>query len=335
MSTPPPAPPLLPATLAANPVLSAWLDFTHPGVVTIFTGKVEYGQGVWTALAQVAAEELGLDLRRVRVAPVSTATSPDEGVTSGSRSIEESGSALRQACAQARHLFLAAAADRLGAAAGVLGVTDSEITTDAGGTGLTYWSLAGPAAPAGGGLLDQKAGKPEPAKAPARWSVAGRSAARLDLPDKVTGRPRFLHDLVLPGMRYGRVVRPPAVVAELLSTGDPDLPPDSVVVRDGSFLGVVAATDAAALRAARALARTPPWNPAATRPPPRRRRRSAPRSTPARSSRTPPWRQAARSPAGTSRAGAGAVRGRARSAGAGRTERGRPRSAGAGRTERG
>ena len=110
MSTPPPAPPPLPATLAANPVLSAWLDFTSPGVVTIFTGKVEYGQGVWTALAQVAAEELDVDLRRVRVAPVSTATSPDEGITSGSRSIEESGSALRQACAQARHLFLAAAA---------------------------------------------------------------------------------------------------------------------------------------------------------------------------------------------------------------------------------
>ncbi len=95
MSDPPPALPPLPATLAANPVLSAWLDFTCPGVVTIATGKVEYGQGVWTALAQVAAEELDVDLRRVRVAPVSTATSPDEGVTSGSRSIEESGSALR------------------------------------------------------------------------------------------------------------------------------------------------------------------------------------------------------------------------------------------------
>ena len=115
MSDPSPALPPLPATLAANPLLSAWLDFTCPGVVTIGTGKVEYGQGVWTALAQVAAEELDVDLRRVRVAPVSTATSPDEGVTSGSRSIEESGSALRQACAQARHLFLTAAADRLGA----------------------------------------------------------------------------------------------------------------------------------------------------------------------------------------------------------------------------
>ncbi|HEY1343958.1 MAG TPA: molybdopterin cofactor-binding domain-containing protein, partial [Streptosporangiaceae bacterium] len=217
MSTPPPA---LPATLAATPVLSAWLDFTRPGVVTIFTGKVEYGQGVWTALAQVAAEELDVDLRRVRVAPVSTATSPDEGVTSGSRSIEESGSALRQACAQARHLFLAAAAGRLGAAAGALGVADGEITTDAGGSGLTYWSLAGQAGPAGRGLLDREAGDPEPVRAPTRWSVAGRSAARLDIPDKVTGHPRFLHDLVLPGMLYGRVIRPPAAAASLAGLGD-------------------------------------------------------------------------------------------------------------------
>ena len=259
MSTPPPAPPPLPATLAANPVLSAWLDFSHPGVVTIFTGKVEYGQGVWTALAQVAAEELDVDLRRVRVAPVSTATSPDEGVTSGSRSIEESGSALRQACAQARHLFLAAAADRLGAAAGALGVTDGEITTDAGGTGLTYWSLAGQAGPAGGGLLDQKAGDPEAVKAPGRWSVAGRSAARLDIPDKVTGRPRFLHDLVLPGMLYGRVIRPPAPAASLAGLGDPPLPGGVVTVRDGSFLGVVAPSDRAAVASARVVAGAARW----------------------------------------------------------------------------
>jgi nicotinate dehydrogenase subunit B len=259
MSTPPPALPPLPATLAANPVLSAWLDFTRPGVVTIGTGKVEYGQGVWTALAQVAAEELDVDLRRVRVAPVSTATSPDEGVTSGSRSIEESGSALRQACAQARHLFLAAAADRLDAVADALGVTDGEITTDAGGTGLTYWSLAGPAGPAVPGLLDREAGDPEPAKAPARWSVAGRSAARLDIPDKVTGRPRFLHDLVLPGMLYGRVIRPPAPAASLAGPGDPPLPGDVVIVRDGSFLGVVAPSDRAAVTSARAVAGTARW----------------------------------------------------------------------------
>ena len=239
-------------SLAANPVLGSWLAFSPAGTVTIFSGKVEYGQGVWTALAQIAAEELDVALARVAVAPVSTGGSPDEGVTSGSLSIQHSGSALRQACAQARALLLAAAAAKLGTAA-VLTVDDGQILAAGQPTGLSYWSLASP------GLLDREAGAPVPVKPPGRWSVAGHSAPRLDLPDKVTGRPRFLHDVVLPGMLHGRVVRPPAAVAELLSTGDPELPPGVITVRDGSFLGVVAATDAAALRAARLVAQAARW----------------------------------------------------------------------------
>ena len=100
-------------SLAANPELGRWLDFSRPGRVIIHPGKVEYGQGVWTALAQIAAEELDVALDQVEVAPVSTDTSPDEGVTSGSRSIEDSGGALHQACAQARAAFLAAAGAKL------------------------------------------------------------------------------------------------------------------------------------------------------------------------------------------------------------------------------
>ena len=243
----------LPATLAANPLLAVWLDFTEPGVVTIRSGKVEYGQGVWTALCQIAAEELDVELARVRIAPVSTATSPDEGITSGSRSIEESGSALRQACAQARSAFLSTASDLLGTDLSALAVADGEITDGGARTGLSYWSMSGR------GLLDRAAGEPRPAKAPARWSVAGRSVPRIDLPDKVTGRPRFLHDLVLPGMRYGRVVRPPGPAAVLLSPGDPPLPAGVLVVRDGSFLGAVAPTDRMALAAAAALAKAASW----------------------------------------------------------------------------
>ena len=253
---PPPSQPEpgLPGDLAATPVLRRWLDFGVDGVVTIATGKVEYGQGVWTALAQIAAEELDVRLDRVRVAPVSTATSPDEGVTSGSKSIEDSGAALRQACAQARRAVLAAAADRLGTDRAALGVRDGEIVTASGGTGLSYWSLGAP------GLLDGAAGSPAAAKPAARWSVAGRSAPRIDIPDKVTGRPRFLHDLVLPGMLFGRVVRPPAVAAELQAVGQADLPAGVIdVVTDGSFLGVVAETDAAARAAARRLGQAARW----------------------------------------------------------------------------
>jgi nicotinate dehydrogenase subunit B len=238
-------------SLAANPVLGSWVAFSPGGTVTICSGKVEYGQGVWTALAQIAAEELDVALARVTVAPVSTGASPDEGVTSGSLSIQHSGSALRQACAQVRALLLAEAAAKLGTAG--LSVQDGQILAEGEPTGLSYWSLASP------GLLDRQAGDPVPVKPPREWTVAGHSAPRLDLPDKVTGRPRFLHDLVLPGMLYGRVVRPPAVVAELLAVGDPDLPPDVITVRDGSFLGVVAPTDALALRAARRVAKAARW----------------------------------------------------------------------------
>jgi len=199
----------LPADLAANPVLARWLDFSRDGEVTIQTGKVEFGQGIWTALAQVAAEELQVGLARVRVAPVSTSTSPDEGVTSGSLSVQNSGSALRQACAQARDLLLTAAAIRLEVPQEALDVADGQIRTADGPTGLSYWTLARP------GLLDRPADVAVPSRPAGEWSVAGRSAPRLDIPDKVTGRPRFLHDLILPGMAYGRVVRPPARAADL------------------------------------------------------------------------------------------------------------------------
>ena len=109
-SSPAPSP-----SLAANPRLGGWVDLSVSGTVTIRPGKVEYGQGVWTALAQIAAEELDIGLDQVRVAGVSTSGSPDEGVTSGSRSIEDCGGALRQVCAQVRAAFLAEAAEKLGA----------------------------------------------------------------------------------------------------------------------------------------------------------------------------------------------------------------------------
>src|SRR5580692_1271908 len=250
----------LPADLAANPVLARWLDFSRDGEVMIRTGKVEYGQGIWTALAQVAAEELQVALARVRVAAVSTSTSPNEGVTAGSRSVQDSGAALRQVCAQARDLLLGVAATKLGVGPEALSVADGQIRAADRPTGLSYWTLAQP------GLLDRAAGTLTPSRPPGEWSVAGRSAARLDFPAKVAGQPRFLHDLVLPGMACGRVVRPPARAAELTGLADLDLGGETVLVRDGSFLGVVAGTDPVARRAAGLVARAARWQAAASLP---------------------------------------------------------------------
>lgn len=244
----------LPPTLAANPRLARWLGFSADGVVTIHSGKVEYGQGVWTALAQVAAEELGVSLSRVVVAPVITSDSPDEGITSGSRSVEESGASLRQACAQARSLMLGVAAVTLGTTAERLVVEDGQLTGPD-GTAVTYWSVLA----AHPGLLERDAGEPVPEKAMGSWSVAGRSAARLDLPDKVSGRPRFIHDLRLPGMLYGRIVRPPAPAARLAGLADPCLPPGVILVRDGSFLGVLAGADREAVQSAALVAKAARW----------------------------------------------------------------------------
>jgi CO/xanthine dehydrogenase Mo-binding subunit len=244
------SPPAPSPSLAANPRLGGWVDLSVNGTVTIHPGKVEYGQGVWTALAQIAAEELDIGLDQVQVAGVSTSGSPDEGVTSGSRSIEDCGGALRQVCAQVRAAFLAEAAEKLGADPDALQVERGAVR---GHGGLSYWSLDEAA------LLGRAARLTAAPKPPARWHVAGRSAPRIDLPDKAAGRPRFLHDQVLPGMLFGRVIRPPAPAATLDSVAGADLPAGAVAVRDGSFLGVVAGTDRAAVAAAEQLAQAARW----------------------------------------------------------------------------
>src|SRR5229473_3504418 len=138
---PSPSAPKLPVSLAANPVLSSWVRFSPKGHVRVSPGKVEIGQGIVTALAQIAADELDVDIGRVQMVRASTAASPNEGVTSGSLSIQQSGRAIRQACAEIRQIFLAAAADRLGIDANALDISDGTIS-GAGNVQTSYWELA-------------------------------------------------------------------------------------------------------------------------------------------------------------------------------------------------
>src|SRR5712691_8824072 len=129
MTTPAPSPsaPKLPVSLAANPVLSSWVRFSPEGHVIVSPGKVEIGQGIVTALAQIAADELDVDIGRVQMVRASTAASPNEGVTSGSLSVQQSGRAIRHACAEIRQIFLDAASDRLGVDANALDISDGTI----------------------------------------------------------------------------------------------------------------------------------------------------------------------------------------------------------------
>src|ERR1700710_303053 len=111
---PSPPAPSLPPSLAANPLLSSWIRFSSEGHGVVSPGKVEIGQGIVTALAQIATEEVDIEVGRVRMVRASTPGSPNEGVTSGSLSVQQSGRAIRHACAEVRQIFLAAAAGRLG-----------------------------------------------------------------------------------------------------------------------------------------------------------------------------------------------------------------------------
>jgi CO/xanthine dehydrogenase Mo-binding subunit len=255
MAAPPEARAALPPSLAANPRLGDWLRILPRGVVEVRSGKVELGQGVLTALAQVAAEELDVDVARVRMVAAVTGISPNEGYTAGSNSIQYSGAALRVACAEARAIYLAAAAGRWDVPADVLTVQDGTMAAPDGRT-TSYWELADD------GLLDRLAtGLAEP-KAVSDYRIVGTSVPRVDLPDKLAPRPRFVHDMTLEGMLYGRVVRPPSRGATLLDVGAEAamaLAGVVTVVRDGSFLGVIAEREEVALRAADLLRAEAKW----------------------------------------------------------------------------
>mgnify|MGYP000048556024 CR=1 FL=1 len=246
----------LPGSLNANRRLDQWLRFNSDRTVTVLSGKVEIGQGVITAMAQVAAEELDLPLERLRMVNGDTGVAPDEGQTSGSRSANDGGLALRYACAEARQLLLNDAAGRLGCTPDTLHVMDGRLHSAAGATALTYWDL--PHAT----LLDREASAGAAPKDPAQHVLVGKAVARLDIPDKVTGRPRFVHDMELPGMLFGRVVRAPHWEAQLVSFDAEairKLPGVVAVVVDGNYIGVVAAREEQAVKARLAAIAAASW----------------------------------------------------------------------------
>lgn len=252
---PVPAPPALPVNLAANPKLSSWLRFSREGQVTVSPGKVEIGQGIVTALAQIAADELDVDLSRVEMVRASTATSPNEGVTSGSLSIQQSGRAVRHVCAEVRQIFLQHAAERLGVDIDKLDIQDGTISGP-GNVRTSYWELAEEVS------LDRDATAGVTAKIAARRTLAGSSVARLDIPDKVFGRPRFIHDQKFVGMLHGRMLRPDNARARLVALKEEGARAVAgliAIVRDGDFAGVVAEAEHDAEAALAALREGSTW----------------------------------------------------------------------------
>jgi nicotinate dehydrogenase subunit B len=195
--------PVLPGTLNDNPRLDRWVAFPAPGKVTINTGRVELGQGVLTAMAQIAADELDVAMDRITIRSGNTLVAPNEGYTAGSMSIQSGGIAMRQACADARGLFLDQAAKIFGCQADALTIRDGSILRDGTSTGQDYWTLAGAV------NLAVKATGIGKRKAVADFMTIGYDLPRLDLPPKIFGDAVFIHDMQIDGMLHARVVRQP------------------------------------------------------------------------------------------------------------------------------
>jgi len=228
------------------------------GAVTLNLGKVELGQGIGTALAQIAAEELGVKFGRIELAGVDTDFSPNESYTFSSISVQQSGPPVRRAAAAGRQILMQRAAEKLGAPIMDLSVEDGNIFNRGGTTGLDYWQLLS-------AEHVEIAENEEHVFVPVtEYDIVGQSVQRLDIPGKVFGEASYLQDLRLPNMVHARVVRPPADRAQL---GEFDakvvekLPGVLKVVRDGNFVGVIARREGQASQAAAALRATLNWSP--------------------------------------------------------------------------
>ncbi|MGH7115551.1 MAG: molybdopterin cofactor-binding domain-containing protein, partial [Stellaceae bacterium] len=235
------ATPPLPPALADNPRLDQWVRFPARGQVIVATGKVEIGQGVLTAMRQIAAEELEIGQEHIVLRSGDTDLTPNEGYTSGSQSIQFGGVALRLACAEVRATFLDHAAASFGYPPAELSVRDGVILHRGEPTCHDYWSLASAV-----DLARQATGR-APIKKVSDYRIVGRQAARVDLAAKVFGDPVFVHDMTLDGMVHARVVRQPRRGAAIASVDEAAIHRAAKgpveIVRDGNFLAIVGADE--------------------------------------------------------------------------------------------
>src|ERR1700676_2759361 len=242
--------------------LDSWLAIAHDGTVTVFTSKVDLGTGVVTALAQIVAEELDVPFKQISMDCGDTAKTVDQFSTVGSRTIERGGPQLRQAAAAARLQLLTLAAAHLDVPVDKLTVTDGVVSVaESPEKKISYGELVGgkrfdSRITATGTGWDLKVAPEVRAKDPKQYRIVGTSVPRVDLPPKFTGEFTYVQDVRVPGMLHGRVVRPPVVNSKPSSVDENPIKHISGVVKivqEGSFLGVVAETQWAAIQAARDL----------------------------------------------------------------------------------
>ncbi|MEA2950832.1 MAG: nicotinate dehydrogenase subunit [Alphaproteobacteria bacterium] len=248
--------PKLPGSLQNSPMLDSWIRIEADGSVTLFTGKAELGQGIKTALVQLAAEELYLEPRAIKVVSSDTEQTADEGYTAGSRSIQDSGGAVRNAAAQVREILINVAAAKLKVDASQLKAENGKIIAG-NGRGFGYGELVA------NNVLHVNAEPKSKLKDFKTYTLVGQSMPRIDIPGKVTGAATYVQDIRLPGMVHARVVRPPSMGARLRSLDAAPvekMPGVLKVVRNGNYLAVVAEREFQAIQAMRALATAAQWD---------------------------------------------------------------------------
>jgi nicotinate dehydrogenase subunit B len=251
-AVPAPSPP---GSLKGAPFLDSWIRIDADGSIAVFTGKAELGQGFKTAFQQIAAEELDVPFESLKVITADTRRTANEGYTSGSNSMKDSGTAIQNAAAQVRELLVAEAARRLDLPAENFR-TENGAVISPDGRRLAYGDLVA------ADMLHVQAQPKSKLKDPSTFKVMGQSVPRVDIPAKVTGGTAYVQDMRLPGMVHARVVRPPSYDAQLTdcdTSGIERLPGVVKVVRDGNFLAVVAEKEFQAIKAMHALSAAAKW----------------------------------------------------------------------------
>lgn len=251
----PQAMPQLPGSLRTSPMLDSWIGIDAQGQITVFTGKAELGQGIKTALIQCAAEELDVEPSAITLVTADTERTPNEGYTAGSHSMQDSGTAILNAAAQVRGILIDLAATRLNLPTDQLRTQRGSVIAND-DRSVAYKELVT------GQDFHRQAQPESPLKDPKDFAVIGKRIDRIDIPGKLTGVPMYVHDLRPDGMLHARVVRPPSYGATLtgVDTSTVERMPGIVkIVRDGSFLAVIAEGEFQAIQAMQALSASAKW----------------------------------------------------------------------------
>jgi len=237
--------------------VDSWIRMETTGRVTVLTGKTELGQGIRTALMQIAAEELDVDMTRMHIVIAETGLTPDERYTAGSASIEGSGKTIRYAAATARNTLLKRASLYLNASMENLIVEDGTISNQTSGQQITYWQLLN------GESIETEVDEQALLKDPASYKLVGTAYPREDITVMATAMPYFLQDIRLPGMVHARVLHPPgygSTLAAIVTAEAADMPGVLKIIRDGSFIAVIAEEEYQAIKAWKTLSGAVEWN---------------------------------------------------------------------------